>query len=782
LSTERGDLVPAEGYLNRSLQIWEKLDPDGIGVAYDLNNLGDLAEDRGDIDAAQGYHLRALAIFEKLTPESGNVAASMQNLGSLAEDRGDLEKAREYLLRSLAIREKATPEGWTVAVSLTVLGDILTQQGDFSHTEEYLHHALKILEENSPNSLVTANAHHYLGNLAMRRGQPAQAEAEYRRGLDLRERIVPNSLPCAESYAALGRALRGQGKLDGAASAYSKAIETFENQIARLGGYDGIRSDYRAGHLDFYREYVDLLLTLNKPGEAFEILERSRARTLLETLRMAHADRIQGADRALLDQENALRDSLRTAAERNIAIADGGQKGKLTTPSEMDRLMARYREAEEKLRNSSPRYAELTQPRTLTVREVQTQLLDADSLILEYDLNEKQSHLFALTAAGINVYNLPPADLINSAARQFYRLLSAQNRIIANETEVQKRARLAKEQNQYARLASTLSGMILGPVATELAAKRLLIVSDGALQFIPFAALPLPGASAGSASQTPLVVKHEIVNLPSASVLAVLREERLQRKTAPTQSVAVIADPVFDRFDTRVQTSSAPRNSVVQRPSAPASNELSRSIEDFGAAGKKIVSLPRLAFSRQEAEAILTLAGKDQGFEALDFHANRELAVDPKLAQFRIVHIATHGLVNSRHPELSGLVFSLVDERGTPRNGFLDLADIYNLDLPVDLVVLSACQTALGKEVSGEGLVSLTRGFMYAGAPRVVASLWKVNDAATAAWMAEFYRGILRDGLTPAAALRQAQLSIWRQKRWSNPYDWAAFTLQGDWQ
>jgi CHAT domain-containing protein len=168
--------------------------------------------------------------------------------------------------------------------------------------------------------------------------------------------------------------------------------------------------------------------------------------------------------------------------------------------------------------------------------------------------------------------------------------------------------------------------------------------------------------------------------------------------------------------------------------------------------------------------------------KAVDFQASRATAISPELANYRIVHFASHGLLNSQHPELSGLVFSLIDKKGKPQEGFLTLQDIYNLNLPAELVVLSACETGLGKEISGEGLIGLTRGFMYAGASRVVASLWKVSDVATAELMAEFYRSMEKDGLAPAAALRAAQVKMWKQKRWRSPYYWAAFQLQGEWR
>jgi CHAT domain-containing protein len=194
------------------------------------------------------------------------------------------------------------------------------------------------------------------------------------------------------------------------------------------------------------------------------------------------------------------------------------------------------------------------------------------------------------------------------------------------------------------------------------------------------------------------------------------------------------------------------------------------------------LSFDRLRSSRREAEEILATVGGGDNLKALDFEASRATALSERLGQYRVVHFATHGLLDVQHPELSGLVLSLVDERGHPQNGFLRAHDIYNLKLGADLVVLSGCQTALGKEVKGEGLLSLTRGFMYAGAPRVVASLWRVPDQATAELMKRFYRGMFTEGLAPAAALRAAQVAIWKEKRWSPPYYWAAFTLQGEWK
>jgi CHAT domain-containing protein len=333
--------------------------------------------------------------------------------------------------------------------------------------------------------------------------------------------------------------------------------------------------------------------------------------------------------------------------------------------------------------------------------------------------------------------------------------------------------------------------MVLGPVAAELGRKRLVVVADGALQYVPFAALPVPGDAAAAPAQvdfTPLIAEYEVVTLPSASVLGLMREEMRGRRLAP-KSVAVLADPIFDRDDERLTASKGKRpgrrDDGRARPDADlntaAAGEWQKALRGFDGLGDG-GGIARLLFSRREAEAIISSVPEGEGMLALGFRASRAVATSQELSQYRIVHLATHSLINSEHPELSGVILSLFDEAGRRQDGFLELREIYNLNLPAELVVLSACQTALGKDVRGEGLVGLTRGFMYAGARRVVASLWKVDDSATAELMGQFYGALLGKGLRPAEALRAAQLQMWRQPRWRSPYFWAAFTLQGEWK
>src|SRR5208283_1318502 len=422
--------------------------------------------------------------------------------------------------------------------------------------------------------------------------------------------------------------------------------------------------------------------------------------------------------------------------------------------------------------------AALTQPQPLITKAIQQQVLDPDTLLLEYALGTEQSYLWSVGPDSLTSYRLPKRQEIESQAKDLYAKLTQTPALSAD---------------QIYEASAQLSQMVLGPVASKLGGKRLSIVADGALNYIPFGALPAPSDLKGRGKQPPLVVNHEIVYLPSASTLAVLRRESEDRPPAP-KLVAVMADPVFSRRDVRLKPkmvspteeagsvrSSSAGDSRGQNPETEiVQSELAKSARESGITRGGEWS--RLLFSRDEAKSIAKLVATEAPLEDLDFAASKANATSPALSQNRIVHFATHGSLDSEHPELSGVILSLVDEQGKLVDGFLRLHDIFNLNLPADLVVLSACQTGLGKEVRGEGLVGLTRGFMYAGAPRVVVSLWSVNVPATAELMRRFYEAMLKDGQWPAQALKAAQIAMGNDPRWSAPYYWAAFVLQGDWR
>jgi CHAT domain-containing protein len=302
--------------------------------------------------------------------------------------------------------------------------------------------------------------------------------------------------------------------------------------------------------------------------------------------------------------------------------------------------------------------------------------------------------------------------------------------------------------------------MLFGQLADQLANKRLLVVPEGALQYVPFEALPAPN------NPQPLLVTNEIVVEPSFSALIAIRNNVVRHASSRDKLVAVIADPVLSANDERVQSGPLTA-SVDTSPETP---------EAMMRAG----GLGRLAHAAEEADAITAAAPRGSTMVAKGFDASRETAMSPNVGEYQIVHFATHGFLDSEHPELSAIVLTMMDPKGVKTNGLMPLNDIYSLDLSAELTVLSACQTALGKDIMGEGLVGLTHAFMSAGSKSVVASLWKVDDRATAVLMGHFYKAMLQEGMSPAAALRSAKLKMMQEEQWKAPYYWAGFVLQGE--
>jgi CHAT domain-containing protein len=500
----------------------------------------------------------------------------------------------------------------------------------------------------------------------------------------------------------------------------------------------------------------------------------------------------QGIDSEYLARLNELRLKLESAENLRAQSLNRSQAEKSAEiEKEIEELLRRKDLLDAQIRAGNPQYAALKAPAPLSPSEIQRQLLDDETILLEYFLGDNRSYLWLVTKDSVSSYRLPEDRKIAQVARRVQELLTSRNQPSGAETLKEKHERQALQKAEFDQASRELSRMILGPVAEKLGKKRLLIVGDGMLQYVPFGVLPEPDAEGQRDVGTernslrsyvpyiPLIANHEIVTLPSASVLATLRGIRTGRSAAP-HALAVLADPVFSEEDERVSLNAR----MKQEPGQPKGSATAKGVADLerSAADSGVEVFRRLFFSRQEAEAITGSLQPSERLKALDFAADRRLVLGGKLGEYRILHFATHGLLNNKVPALSGMVFSLVDEQGRPLNGFLRLHEIYNLKLNADLVVLSGCQTALGQEVDGEGLISLTRGFMYAGAPRVVASLWDVNDQATANLMKLFYERMLKDGLRPAAALRAAQIAMWKTEPNAVPYRWGAFILQGDWR
>ena len=743
LYSKLGEKQRALDLYYQSIQLLEPLE-DRIAMAFNFSGLGYTHGDLGDPSALDDYE-RTLELFSKANYRYGE-AGTLWKIAEFHIANEDYKTALDYLNRSSAIA-KSLGDPRMQAIPIALTGLIHERQNHPELALKSYNEALA-LNRQGKNTREEADTLNSIGRMQEALGQRDKALDNYTQALSLNRARGGDPFGEAGTLYRIAKLQQSFGKLNDAKVNSEQAIALVESLRAGVASHD-LRSSYVATVHQLYELYVDILMSMHAAqpsagfdGAALEASEAGRARTLLETIAEAKTQIREGVDPKLLERERALQLQLESLATRQIRSSYAATAGKVET--EIERVTAEYRDVQGQIRARSPHYAALVQPETLKLKQIQS-LLEPGTLLLEYSLGEKRSFLWAITTDSLQSFELPSQTNIETLAQKLYTGITSISTTYEND-------------------ARSMSSMLFGRLTDLSKVKRLVIVADGALQYIPFAALPDPLASSDK-----LVSRYEIVRLPSASVLAVQRALFANRTPAP-KSVAVLADPVFDNLDSRVNTAVA-RNS-------PAT--YSRAVRDAGL----IVNgrIPRLKFALMEADAVYGAAPPNDSFKAVGFKASRATATDPVLSQYKIIHIAAHGVLNSKHPELSAILLSMIDETGRPVDGLLQLHEIYNLKLPAELVVLSACETGVGKQIRGEGLIALTRGFMYAGAVRVVASLWKVDDAATAALMAQFYKEMFANGKRPAEALKEAQISISKQKRWRDPYYWAGFMLQGEWR
>ena len=789
-------------YYEQALAVRREI-KDAVSEGVTLNYLGNVYRLLSRYEKAIEYYEQALEIIRQAKNRAGE-ASLLNSLANAYTGLEQMEKAMGYYEQALALhreRKDRASEGGT----LSNLGAAYSHLGQKEKAIEYLEQALTISRE-VKNRAVEGSTLNNLGVAYFELSRHEQAIVYLTQALAIR-REVKDRAGETTTLLYLAKTESAAGNLSAASTFVEESLKISEALRADVSSAES-RTSFLATAQGHYQLYTELLMRqhLTEPTKGFAALalensERQRARSLLDLIAESRVDLRQGIDATLLEREQTLTQQLTRKAQPLPQGASAEQVA--TLKREMGQLETELERARSAIRKASPRYVALTQPQPLKLSEMQQQL-DENTLLLEYALGPERSYLWAVTKDSLTSYELPKAEITEKSARQVYELLQARATVKPRETVAQQRQRIAQADAQLADAAQELSNLILAPVAAQLGDQRLVIVADGALQYVPFAMLPEPRDEGGGMTDEtkkpqpssliphPLIVRHEIVSLPSVSALAIQRNELAGRPLAP-KLLAVIADPVFDRADARL--SGVPANnepeaatrslddqrSIVHLTEKHLAEKTAAGSNASNTIGRKFV-IPRLPYTRQEAKRLLMLAPKDATFGALDFQANRAAALNPALGQYRYVHFATHGVLDSERPGLSSLLLSMVDERGKPQDGFLRANDIYNLKLPAELVVLSACQTGLGKEIKGEGLVGLTRGFMYAGAARVMVSLWNVNDQATAELMTKFYQRMLQQGARPAAALRAAQVELWKQKQWKAPFYWAAFTLQGEWK
>ncbi|HEX6125032.1 MAG TPA: CHAT domain-containing protein [Pyrinomonadaceae bacterium] len=767
-----------------------------------LHNIGVAYAGLGEWERSLDLFQKALVIRRSVGDKAGE-ADTLTSIGFVENSVGRSQEALAVYNQALPLR-LAVGDRRAEGTTLDHIGIAYASLGQPARALEYHKQALerhRAAESPRTEAIALGNIGHVYNFL----NQPRQAIDFYAQALSIFTTLGDRQNE-AKMHEGIARAEQSLGNLNAALKNIDRALNLIESVRSAAGGQQ-TRSAYLASRHGAYELYIDLLMQMHRDdptaghdAKALQASERARARSLIEMLNEARIDFRQGVDPALIARERKIGQTLNAKAQRQIQLRSqkGSPEELANLGREVGALEDEYQQVQAAIRKNSPMYASLAQPQPLTLKQIQDQL-DPDTMLLEYSLGEKRSFVWAVTSSSLKSYELPPRDQIDKNARKVYEMLTARGIAKPGENPIARQARLAELDSVLSETTAQLSRQVLEPLANELGSKRLLVVADGSLQYVPFGALSAvhsasldstsqkiagaPGFRSGRArvspvahSYRPLVLEHEIINAPSATALAVQRKNLAGRKPAE-RSVAVIADPVFSETDERFAGAGGSEGAL-----QGAEIDTTRILEHSASGEAWKLSIRRLRYTRQEADQILAVAPRGSNLKVLGFDATRVTGTSPNLSQYRYVHFATHGYLDTQRPGLSAIVLSLVDRQGKPQDGFLRAHDIYNLNLPAELVVLSACQTGLGKDIRGEGLVGLTQGFMYAGARRVVVSLWNVNDHASAQLMQRFYRGMLRENLAPAAALRAAQVEMWKQKQWQSPYYWAAFTMQGEWR
>ena len=743
----RGDLAHADDFFRRALAIKEHAAPGSLLVAGALNNLGSVAVQRRDLEEAEDLFRRALTIVEKVAPTGIDAAAILNNLGSVVSERGDLAAAGDLVTRALAVKERLAPGSLDVAEGLDNLGDLARKRGEIGGAEELFRRALQIRESVAPASLAVAHSLHGLGDLALQRGDLASAEGLFHDASVIQEKLAPDHVQRAITLRELGVIAKKNGRTSAAAEYFSRAIDVLESQTAKLGGSDDVRSAFAAGFTDIYAEYTTLLLENARFADAFDIVERSRARTLLRM--MAERDLVFSADEpGTLERDRKLLDSEYDRTQAQLAGLNSSRDGKeiQSLTAHLRDLRDRREDLKSSLRKASPSLASLQYPQPLTLAQVEN-TLDPGTVLLSYVVGPSETLLFVVRSnadrkatGNVAVFHIKvERGALQSRIAEFRELV--QSPVATTRTKLMQRGR-------------ELYALLVAPADAPIReSDRVLISPDGPLHVLPFGVLV-----AGNGEY--FIQRKPIHTVISATVYAELQKTRRENKGQ--LRMAAFGDPSY-------------------LPIGRADSASFRDAET-GLAVKRGLKLQPLPASRDEVNAIAQLYGTSATvYLAEEATEERAKALGKEV---RYIHFAVHGLLDERFPLNSALALTMPKQPVDGQdNGLLQVWEIFErMRIDADLVTLSACETALGKDMGGEGLVGLTRAFQYAGAHSILAALWSVADESTAMLMKGFYRN-LTAGKTKDQALRTAQLDLIQSKgAFSHPFYWASFELIGDWK
>lgn len=747
ISTGRVDVAAPTSALTVALEAKKELDEYRVSIVYSSYELGmgRLSYVDGDLESARTH-------FQNALDAAGSSLAGVAKLGQVRRFR---------------------------AAARTSLGDVMLRQGKFKDSTKFYNDAKKGAQEDKRLDLMWPAQRGLARSLWLQAAQ----EKDPKKGLALREQAAANY---KESLGTIETLRQGSLRADESRTTFLATIKDVFDEAAAANAALALMTNSAAGSPLSGK-------SLDYAAEAFRINEQSKARSLLDMLSETDAAITEGVPAELLKRKQENLDKQQDIADILTGINISTEEVK-KKPSELDadleKLQVEYEEIENQIRTASPRYASLTSNKPLTLAEVQQNVLDDQTALVEYALQADDSYLFVATKSAVNLFKLPPRSNIDRLAMDLRAQLipsKLQRRIVGIDvTEANRGLGIAatapEDVAPFIAASNALYKVVLEPAAGMIGEKRLMVVADGALNYIPFEVLLKTSETGDFSSLGYLVKTNEVIYAPSASVVGSIKQQRTKNTS---RAMLVIADPVFNSNDARAQKRAAAPATDAETRGLGIQSALADVSGSAPATNAQMEGLPlaRLNGTRTEADQISKLA-KASGGQAdvwLDLDANEDNLAARDISKYRIIHVATHGLLNAERPQFTGVVLSLVGNKS--HDGFVRTDEVFNMRLGSPLVMLSACETGLGKEKRGEGVMGLTRAFMYAGAPTVGVSLWSVADKSTADLMTDFYKRLLSsaEGTTSSSALRGAQLDMITGKKYSAPFFWAPFVLVGDW-
>ncbi|MGH9352673.1 MAG: CHAT domain-containing protein [Terriglobia bacterium] len=789
---------------------------DLFGVDFDLETLANLHLAQGDLERSFiDYHQALDALRAQPYPQEA--AAVSNGIGELDLELGDFPRAAEAFKKSIPLCLKAHDTAGELKV-LSNLGEIALRQHRPGAAQRYYLAGLKTAQKlgllREQSFLLAGLAQSYtmehdwaqaasafersisiaqsisqmdsealalqgLGDLRAARHQLSQAGAAYQKAFNLWKE-QENRAHMAVALASIARLDFQAGRFAPALAEIKNALNLIESSRATLASRE-LRTSYFASKHNYYELAVETLMKLNRlhpqqgyDARALAMAERARARTLLDSLDQAHAPPLAGLPPALVARQRHIQEQL-DAAYARLRDAFGAEPARpdliRQLHAQIEDLLRQSDDVEARMRAASAGYAALARGEPVQVSDLERQAVGSGTALLEYWTGERESFLWIVRSHELSSATLPGASVLASLVRQYRQDLLSRSQYPAGEGLARRTERVAAADGRFNQEAIHLGSLLLGPAAEMKGIETLFIVPDGPLWSLPYAALRILAPQRRAEDQKGEAAQYAIrrfgmVEEPSASVLLSL----MQRKLPVTRAakVAIFADPVYTADDPRVKGAGRPGENDED------SAAITRWVTEAGMA-----HLPRLAGSRKEAAEIAALAGTGNAVLRMGFAAQPEAVRDTDWGRYSIAHFAAHAMVNPVHPAFSGIVLTMVGRNGSPEDGVLWLNDIYTMRMPVSLVVLSGCRTATGQEVPGEGIAGISRAFFFAGARRVMGSLWSIEDQETPELMQNFYRDLLVRRLAASASLRAAQLAMIQAGKWGAPYYWAGFTLEG---